>query len=181
MKLFNRNEITGRSYVVQSSATKCNKGKVALSVGVRLQEKGRLYRTNVLEFDGTDIKALTKVMAEHCLEVVELATAMTEIRDWCESRRGVAIEPKEMVTMTKVVEQEWPTMFYAVQSGSRIDVYIYGRDLDNASIGFRKDRYDSYCNWKDEMNGIIDNFWTHLKEVEGLKMQDLIRVAEPAL
>lgn len=174
MKLFNRNEITGRSYVVQSSATKCNTGKVALSVGVRLQEKGRLYRTNVLSFDGTDIKMLTKVMAEHCVEVTDLAAAMTEVRDWCESRRGKELADKETVTFTKVVEQEWPTMFYAVQSNTRIDVYIYGRDLDNASIGFRKDRVDSYRNWKEEMDGIINNFWTHLEEVEGLRMQDLL-------
>lgn len=177
MKLFNRNEITGRSYVVQSSATKCNKGKIALSVGVRLQEKGRLYRTNVLNFDGTCIKSLTASMTAHYKEVTELVEALSEVRDWCESRRGKELGDKETATMTKVVEQEWPTMFYAVQSGSRIDLYIYGRHLDNASIGFRKDRVDSYRNWKEEMDGIINNFWTHLEEVEGLKVQDLLAVA----
>lgn len=177
MKLFNRAEITGRSYVVQSSATKCNKGKIALSVGVRLQEKGRLYRTNVLNFDGTCIKQLTESMAVHYKEVTELVEAMSEVRDWCESRRNKDLAGQETVTMTKVVEQEWPTMFYAVQTATRIDLYIYGRDLDNASIGFRKDRVDSYRNWKEEMDGIIDNFWKHLEEVEGLKMQDLLTVA----
>lgn len=178
MKLFNRNEITGRSYVVQSSATKCNTGRIALSVGVRLQEKGRLFRTNVLNFDGTCIKSLTKVLASHCTEVAELAGAMTEIREWCESRRNTALPAgQDSVSITKVVEQEWPTMFYAVQTNTRIDVYIYGRDLEKASIGFRKDRADSYSNWKDEMDGIINNFWTHLEEVEGLRMQDLINAA----
>jgi hypothetical protein len=177
MKLFNRNEITGRSYVVQSSATKCNTGKIALSVGVRLQEKGRLYRTNVLKFDGTSITQLTESMTAHYKEVTELVNAMSEVRDWCEERRATYVAPSETVTFTKVVEQEWPTMFYAVQSNTRIDLYIYGRDLDNASIGFRKDRADSYQNWKAEMDGIIDNFWTHLEEVEGLKMQDLLTVA----
>lgn len=178
MKLFVRNELTGRSYVVQSSATKCNKGRISLSVGVRMQEKGRLFRTNVMDFDGTDIKSLTKVMAAHCLEVTELASAFEEVRDWCESRREVTLTHPETATFTKVVEQEWPTMFYAVQSGTRIDVYIYGRSLDDASIGFRKDRYDSYQNWKDEMDGIINNFWTHLDEVAALRMQDLITVAQ---
>lgn len=177
MKLFNRNEITGRSYVVQSSATKCNNGRIALSVGVRLQEKGRLFRTNVMEFDGTDIKSLTKVMAAHCTEVADLAGVMTEVRDWCESRRGTQLAPQETVSITRVVEQEWPTMFYAVQSATRIDVYIYGRDLEKAAIGFRKDRADSYSNWKDEMDGIINNFWKHLEEVENLRMQDLISAA----
>lgn len=174
MKLFNRNEITGRSYVVQSSATKCNKGRIALSVGVRLQEKGRLFRTNVLNFDGTCIKSITKALAAHYTEVTELVDAMAEVRDWCEARRGTTLGAQETVSMTKVVMQEWPTMFYAVQSNTRIDVYIYGRDLENASIGFRKDRADSYKNWKDEMDGIINNFWKHLEEVEGLQMQDLL-------
>jgi len=178
MKLFVRNELTGRSYVVQSSATKCNKGRIALSVGVRLQEKGRLFRTNVLDFDGTDIKSLTKVLAAHCLEVTELASAFEEVRDWCESRRGTTLTYPETASFTKVVEQEWPTMFYAVQSNSRIDIYIYGRDLDNASMGFRKDRFDSYQNWKSEVDGIINNFWTHLEEVHALPMQDLMTTAK---
>jgi len=181
MKLFNRNELTGRAHVIQSSAKKCSKGKIALSVGVRLQEQGRLFRTNILNFDGTDIKELTASMAVHCNEVVELATALTEVRDWCESRRGITLTYPQTASITKVVEQEWPTMFYAVQTHNRIDVYIYGRNLKDASMGFRGDRKDSHANWREAVDSIIQNFWTHIDEVGNLKMTDLLEVAYHSL
>lgn len=177
MKLFSRSELTGRSNVVQSSAIKCGKGKIAVSVGVRLQEKGRLFRTNVLTFDGTDIKSITSSLAFHANEVLELCSALTEARDWCERRRSIHVPVGESVSKTWVVEQEWPTMFYAVQTNNRLEIHMYGRNLLDACLGFRKDRSEGYRTWAEEVGGIIDNFKTHLDEVANLKMTDLLEIA----
>lgn len=181
MQLFRRDELTQRAYVTQSAGVKCGIGQIALKVGVRLQDYGRLFRKNMIKWDGVDIANLRAQLGVHNDEVMELVTTLQEVIDWCEARREsrIQVDVDDIVTFSKVTLHDWPTMFYAVHSHNRITIHMYGRDLRDAQLGFRLNRADSYRDWKKDVTAITSNFWKHVEEVEAIRMVDILDAPKP--
>ncbi len=175
MELVKREELIERSYVVESRAAKLGNDELFLLVGVKLQESGRLYRKAHIGFDGTNILKLKKDLENHVADVIELAAALTEVMEWCNSRRKVSIDRGKSLSFTRVTLQEWPIMFYATHDHNRITIHVYGRDLKDARFAFRTDKPETYMEWKASLASILANFWTHIEEVENLKMADLLQ------
>lgn len=170
--LFKNQNKSPNVWVLESMAEK-HDGRVIIRAGARMQEMGRLFRTRSIVLDLDNMNAFRDEVGIHKDNIRELASMLGDMLDWCDDARKTPYDGPG-VSCTRVLEQEWPIMFYATCNGRRVELNIYGKDLNNCRMGFKRDSNEAWYFFKSEIVATIDNFWSHLDDIDSINLKALV-------